>query len=218
MSEISRSGSASYDPVAAAYAENLYGELALKPLDRHLLSRFAEEVRERGRVADVGCGPGQIARYLRDNGADVFGIDLSPEMVRIAAKLNQDIEFCIGDMRHLDLANASLAGIVAFYSLIHFDAPDLERALREFRRAIRDSGVLLIAFHIGDHTLHVDDMWGQSVSLDFHFLLPDAVVAALESSGFRVTEWTERDPYEGAEHESRRCYLFARPARSGPAA
>jgi hypothetical protein len=57
--------SESYDSAAQAYAEHLAGELVHKPLDRHLLSRFAEEMRGRGLVADLGCGPGHISRGAR---------------------------------------------------------------------------------------------------------------------------------------------------------
>ena len=67
---------ASYDAVAAAYVEHIYTELAQKPLDRHLLNRFAEEVRERGTVGDLGCGPGHVARYLHDQGVRMLGVDI----------------------------------------------------------------------------------------------------------------------------------------------
>ncbi len=199
----------SYDNVASAYAEHLYHELDKKPLDRHLLNRFAEETAARGLVADVGCGPGQVGRYLHDRGVQTLGIDLSPKMIRLASGLNPGMQFQVGDMRSLDLPDASLAGIVAFYSVIHLGPADIAPVFREFRRVLADDGTLLVAFHIGDKTLHVDDMWGKSVSLDFRFLHPPDVTAALESAGFTVTESTEREPYEGAEHPSRRCYLFA---------
>lgn len=68
----------SYDSAAEAYAQHLASELDRKPLDRHLLNRFAEEVRGRGLVADIGCGPGHVARYLHDRGVSIVGIDLSP--------------------------------------------------------------------------------------------------------------------------------------------
>lgn len=71
----------SYDSAARAYAEHLADELSGKPLDRHLLNRFAEATRGRGLVADLGCGPGHIARYLHEQGVTVAGIDLSPQMV-----------------------------------------------------------------------------------------------------------------------------------------
>jgi SAM-dependent methyltransferase len=210
MSDDSDSLRASYDSLAAAYVEHISNELAGKPLDRHLLNRFAEEVRDRGTVGDLGCGPGHVARYLHEQGVRILGIDLSPEMVRWATRLNPGLDFRVGDIRSLDLPDASLTGIVAFYSVIHLQEPELDTAFREFRRVLAPNGVLLVSFHIGDHTLLVDDLWGQAVNLDFRFLLPHEVVASLHSAGLAVTESVEREPYEGAEYPSRRCYLFAR--------
>ncbi len=210
MDDRTRIVRASYDTVAAAYAEHLAGELAGKPLDRHLLNRFAEEVRSRGRVLDLGCGPGHIAAYLRAQGAAVFGIDLSPEMVRHARELNPGIEFVVGDMRALDVEDASVAGILAFYSLIHFEDEGIATALEEMRRVLTPDGLLLAAFHIGEETLHRDELWGQPISLDFRFLMPAGVRGQLEAAGFAVTESVEREPYPDVEYPSRRCYLFAR--------
>src|SRR5436305_944289 len=120
----------SYDAIAGAYAEHLASELSGKPLDRHLLNRFAEGVKDRGLTLDLGCGPGHSARYLREQGVEVLGIDLSPEMVREARRLNPGIELRVGDMRALDLPDASLAGVVSFYSLIHLEDPEIAPALQ----------------------------------------------------------------------------------------
>lgn len=201
---------ASYDAVAAAYVEHLYNELAQKPLDRHLLNRFAESVRGRGLVADVGCGPGHVARYLHDQGVQVLGIDLSGEMIRWASQLNPNLEFRVDDMRSLQLPDGTLTGIVAFYSIIHLDGADFGVALRELRRVLADDGLLLVSFHIGEQTVHRDEMWGQPVSLDFRFLMPNDVIASLQAASFAVIETIEREPYIGAEFASRRCYLLAK--------
>jgi SAM-dependent methyltransferase len=63
----------SYDSAADAYASHLASELAAKPLDRHLLNRFAEAIAGKGTVADLGCGPGHVARYLHDRGVHMIG-------------------------------------------------------------------------------------------------------------------------------------------------
>ncbi|HXU29670.1 MAG TPA: methyltransferase domain-containing protein [Thermoanaerobaculia bacterium] len=204
----------SYDAVASEYVEHLFAELEGKPLDRHLLNRFAEEVRGRGLVGDFGCGPGHVARYLQEQGVRVLGIDVSPEMIRQAARLTPGVEFRVGDLLALDLPDASLAGIVAFYSVIHFEPAQLDLAFGQMRRVLASDGVLLLSFHIGEKTLHLDELWGRAVSLDFRFLVPSEIVAALHAAGFVVTESTEREPYEGAEYPSRRCYLLARPGLS----
>lgn len=201
---------ASYDSAAEAYAEHLATELDHKPLDRHLLNRFAEETRGRGLVADLGCGPGQVARYLEEQGATVVGIDLSPEMIRVATGLHPGIEFRVGDMNRLDLPGASLAGIVAFYAIVHFSPAELGAIFEEFRRVLSPGGLALISFHIGDEVVHADDLFGSPVSLDFRFHVPSAVVEALRGAQLAVIEHVEREPYEGAEYPSRRCYLLAR--------
>jgi SAM-dependent methyltransferase len=200
---------ASYDRVAQEYAAQFFGELAHKPLDRALLDAFTEEVKSLGQVADIGCGPGQIARYLADHGVDAMGIDLSPEMVALASRLSPAIPFHVGSMLALDLPDASLGGITAFYSIIHLPPTEVPQALREFHRVLRPVGPLLLAFHVGDERLHRDEWWEQPVSLDFQFYRPETLERELEGTGFRVLARLVRAPYAPLEHPSQRGYLLA---------
>jgi len=202
----------SYDSVARAYAAYLASELSSKPLDRHLLNRFAEEVRGRGLVADLGCGPGHVARYLHDQGVSMVGIDLSPQMIEEARRLNPEQEFRVGDMRKLSLPDASLVGAIAFYSIVHFAPDELPAIMAELRRALMPGGLILVAFHIGRDVVHVDELFGEPVNLDFRFYVPADVVDALRATGLVVIEQVERKPYPGAEFPSRRGYLLARAA------
>ncbi|MFI5327009.1 MAG: class I SAM-dependent methyltransferase [Candidatus Rokuibacteriota bacterium] len=210
MSEDASRVRESYDELAATYTERLFAELAGKPLDRHLLNRFAEDVRDRGLVADLGCGPGHVARYLHEQGVRMLGIDLAPRMIEWARKLSPEIEFRVGDMRALELLDGALAGLVAFYSLIHLEEREMVPTLRELRRVLAPGGLLLIAFHIGEETVHRDELWGHAVSLDFRFLMPARVVTSLIEAGFVALERIEREPYPVVEHASRRGYLLAR--------
>jgi SAM-dependent methyltransferase len=200
----------SYDSAAEAYAEHLADELTHKLLDRHLLNRFAEEVRGQGLVADLGCGPGHVARYLHEQGVSMFGIDLSEQMIEVARRLNPGIDFRAGDMTRLDLPDSSLAGVVAFYSIVHFTPAELGGVMLEMRRVLAPGGLALISFHIGDEVVHVEDLFGASVNLDFRFHLPRNVIEALQDAKLQIREHVEREPYDGAEYPSRRCYLLAR--------
>src|SRR4051812_3525243 len=108
-----------YDTAAREYADRFTGELAHKPLDRELLRRFASEVGGRGEVWDLGCGPGQTTAFLHGCGVNVRGLDLSPDLLREARQRHLGIEFQEGDMLALPLAGGSLAGVVAFYAIVH---------------------------------------------------------------------------------------------------
>jgi SAM-dependent methyltransferase len=200
---------ASYDRVARAYAERFAGELAHKPLDRELLTRFASEVRERGEVYDLGCGPGQTTAFLHGCGVSVRGLDISAELVREARQRHPGLIFEQGDMLALPVADASLAGVIAFYAIVHLSPAGLRRALAEMHRVLRPGGRLLLAFHIGEGPIHVDEFLGHSVSLDFVFFAPQVVSGELARAGFNSVEVIERNPYPEVEYPSRRAYVFA---------
>jgi SAM-dependent methyltransferase len=200
----------SYNLVADEYARRIFDELKHKPLDRQLLDRFAAGVRDAGPVCDMGCGPGHVARYLHEQGLEACGMDLSPAMVERAACLTPGVEFRQGDMLALDAADGSWAGIAAFYSIIHIPRSDLLQALGEIRRVLRPGGLLLLAFHIGDEVIHLDDWWGQTVCVDFFFYRSDEMADYLRAAGFEIEEIIEREPYPDVEHQSRRSYIFAR--------
>ena len=201
----------SYDRIADEYARQIYGELAGKPLDRAILDRFAERLRGRGVVCDMGCGPGQIGRYLADRGLLVVGVDLSPGMVAQAAALNPDVTFRVGDMTALDEPDGAWAGIAAFYSIIHVPPGDIVAALTEMRRVLQPDGLLLLAFHTGDEVVRSEELMGQAVALDFWFYTPEQMRRWLGEAGYGVEEIIEREPYApDVEHQSRRAYVLAR--------
>ena len=150
----------SYDRVAAEYTRRIASELDGKPFDRALLDRLADDLREAGPVCDLGCGPGHVGRYLADRGVEVVGVDLSPGMLGEARRRNPGIPFVQGDMRDLPVPDASWAGIVCFYAIVHLRPDELPEAFAEFHRALRRVGRLVVAFHVGNEVVHSDEWWG----------------------------------------------------------
>src|ERR1700732_2007752 len=132
----------SYDRLAEEYTRRISDELQHKPFDRALLDRFARQTNGRGEVCDMGCGPGHVARYLRDAGASVFGLDLSPGMLKQARKLNPDIPFREGNMLALDIPDGTLAGVAAFYAVVNIPKPTLPLVFREIQRVLQPGGLL----------------------------------------------------------------------------
>lgn len=200
---------ASYDTVAEEYTRRIYGELKDKAFDRQWLERFAERVRGGGWTCDLGCGPAQIARYLRDYEVRVFGLDLSFGMLRTAKRLNPHCGFVQGSMLVMPLATGSLAGIAAFYSIIHIERERVVDALAEMRRVLRPEGCLLLAFHLGAGSVEEKDLWGYPADFSANFFTSAEMLGYLASAALVVDEAAEREPYPEVEYHSRRAYIIA---------
>lgn len=200
----------SYDTVAREYADEIYAELAGKPFDRDLLDQFAGRVRGRGPVCDLGCGPAQIARYLRDKGVNAFGVDLSAGMLEQARRLNPDLQFVQTSMLALGLRSGQLAGVAAFYSIIHIPRSRVEGVLAEVRRVLQPGGLCLFTFHLGSEDSHHEELFGRPVSLDIALFSTDEMCGYLKAADLAIEQALERDPYSlDVEYQSRRGYILA---------
>ncbi|MFE3034304.1 class I SAM-dependent methyltransferase [Streptomyces canus] len=196
-----------YDTVAEDYAEQFRDVLTVSPLDRVLLSGFAELVGD-GQVADLGCGPGRITAHLASLGLSVFGLDLSESMLAIARRENPGLRFEQGSMLELDLPDGALAGAVSWYSSIHTPVDELPRLFAEFHRVLAPGGHLLVAFQAGDKDRHHDRPWGRPVALTFRRRRPEQITGLLGAAGFSLVSQTVREP--GPEEVSQQAFLIAR--------
>jgi SAM-dependent methyltransferase len=179
---------ASYDTVAATFAEQLRDLLATTPYERAALGLFADQVRAAGGgpVADVGCGAGRITAHLHGLGLEVFGIDLSPQMVAVARRDHPDLRFEVGSMTGLDLPDASLDGLVAWYSLIHIPDADIAGVLAQLRRVLRPACPLLVAFHAGVGSELRTSGYGHPIQLQVYRREPAQLIEWLDAAGFTV--------------------------------
>ncbi len=199
-----------YDTVAGEYSKEFLGEHEKKPMDREMLRRFAGEIRDKKPVWDLGCGPGQTTKYLHDLEIKISGLDLSEKTVAEARKNYPEISFRRGNMLDLDFPDSSIAGIVSFYAIVHFTRSQVETAFREIFRVLRQEGIFLLTFHIGDETIRQEEFLGKIIDVDFMLFPTEFIAGCLESAGFKEIEITEREPYPEVEYESRRAYVFAR--------
>jgi SAM-dependent methyltransferase len=174
-----------YTSVAELYIE-LFGTSQQVDADdlafirRHLANRP-------GTVLDLGCGPGHLTGYLHALGVDARGIDLVPEFIAHARASHPGVDYQLGSMERLDVADESIDGILAWYSLIHLPPDELDGVLKEFRRVLTPTGRLVLgifdAEEVGafDHKVVTAYRWPV-----------DAISERLVRAGFREVERLRR--------------------------
>ncbi|MET0418651.1 MAG: class I SAM-dependent methyltransferase [Actinoplanes sp.] len=178
-----------YSSVADLYIE-LFGtrqqvhadDLAL--IGRHLAGRP-------GTVLDLGCGPGHITDYLRSLGVDATGIDMVPEFIAHARAAHPNGTYHLGSMEDLDVADHSVAGILAWYSLIHLPPQRFDGMLARFRRAMAPGGTLVLGVFVADEVSAFD----HKVATAYRWPL-DEVSHRLTRAGFTEVERLPR-PSDG---------------------
>ena len=161
-------------------------------------------------MLEIGCGPAaHIGRYVADLGRRVVGIDLSEGALRVARRLNPTMPLLAADMHALPVRSNSVAGIVAFYSMIYEAADGVSTALAEFRRVLHRGGALLLAVHAGEGAHHFGDYKGIAVDITLHYRAPDDFGALVRRAAFALHACEVRPPYP-FEHATDRLYVAAR--------
>ncbi|UKA50173.1 class I SAM-dependent methyltransferase [Arthrobacter sp. FW305-123] len=139
--------SAAYSARAAEYT-SLFGSISsAHPADQQLVLEWASGLS--GKVLDAGCGPGQWTNFLHSAGVDVEGVDLVPEFLETARQNFPEVPFSLGSFETLPTPDQSLAGILAWYSVIHTPPANIGRVLDEFARCTKPDGGLLLGFFDG---------------------------------------------------------------------
>jgi ubiquinone/menaquinone biosynthesis C-methylase UbiE len=184
----------SYDTVATSYADVVRDALTRDSYLRGALAMFAGMV-DGGPVADVGCGPGHVTAHLRGLGVDAFGVDLSPGMIEVARRDHPGLRFEVGSMTDLDLPDASVTGLLAWWSLIHVPDELVPAVFGQFRRVLRPGGPVLLGFHVGDESrLKTEGYGGHPMKVHVHRRRPDRVAGWLRDAGFTVEAQLLLDP------------------------
>ncbi|MFE3441594.1 class I SAM-dependent methyltransferase [Nocardia sp. NPDC059180] len=204
-----------YDGMAELYADFAAGNLARNPFDRAMLGIFAELVRDNGSgpVADIGCGPGRLTTHLAELGLDAFGIDLSPEMIMLANRLYPGPRYAVGTMERLEIADASLAGLLAWYSIIHLPPQRVPDVLAEFHRVLADGGYALLGFQATDPPELVT-AFDHKVAEAYRWS-PERLLELLEAAGFAPVTRMVREPEPDERFGQAYLLVTKVPSRTG---
>lgn len=194
-----------YDDMAADYAVRYGGELGPKDPDTEFLDLALADLPD-GPVLDIGCGPGQVSRYLAGHGRAAIGIDFAPGMLAAAARMVPGARLIAADLLSLPLRPASCAGAVASYSLHHLPAARFKTALAGIRRILKPGGVLVIVTHGGTGEEWLDQPQGRIVLSRYS---PADLADRLRACGFTPALTSTRPPHPG-EYPADKVRMSAR--------
>ncbi|OAE03562.1 class I SAM-dependent methyltransferase [Arthrobacter sp. OY3WO11] len=136
-----------YEAKADEYAERFGTMAAVHQSDRDLVAGWAQGIS--GHIIDAGCGPGHWTGFLKDLGCDIEGVDLVARFIDAARTSFPQAMFRTASLDNLGSRDGQLAGILAWYSVIHLPPGELHVALAEFARCLRPGGTVVLGFFDG---------------------------------------------------------------------
>jgi SAM-dependent methyltransferase len=113
-------------------------------------------------ILDVGCGPGRWVQLLHDKLPNIryYGLDLYPNMLLTHPALNC---VTVADAQRIPFADATFDVVMANHMLFH--VPDVERALREFRRVLKPGGVVMATTNSVQNLPEVQALMRRAITL-----------------------------------------------------
>lgn len=108
--------------------------------------------RTNAKVLEIGCGPGNITKYLLSKRPDfaIFGIDIAPNMIELAKKNNPSASFAIMDSRQMDEIKTKYDGIVCGFCLPYLSQTDSQKLIKDCYNLLNENGLIYISFVEGD--------------------------------------------------------------------
>jgi len=198
-----------YSRIAEKYANVFFNELEHKPLDKKLYELFASKVSKNKKCIEIGCGSGEVSKYLKSIGINIIGIDKSKEMIEQAKILNKNIEYIQGDVFKLPFENNSIDGIVAPYLIVNFSKIEIKKSLQEMNRVMVSNSPLLITFHVGyNNKLRIKNFLIENNNIVFILHKVGKIKKLMKETLFSIEEVIIKEPYEG--EITKRAFIYGK--------
>jgi len=126
------------------------------------------------KVLDIGCGPGNITRFLFSKRPDfqIEGIDVAPNMVKLAQRNNPTASFRVMDCKNVGGIKERFHGIISGFCLPYLSQEECGKLIADAYNLLSDDGVLYFSFVEGDprDSGFKTSSTGDSVYFNYHLL------------------------------------------------
>lgn len=141
-------------------------------------------------ILEIGCGPGNITKYLLEKRADfkITAIDIAPNMIALAKKNNPTADFKVFDSRNIDKLKNEYNAIIAGFCIPYLSKFDCSKLINDSANLLVDSGIIYLSFVEGSYE-NSDFQSGSSGNrIYFYYHNLNGFKKELETNNFEIIE------------------------------
>lgn len=180
-----------YDRCAGAYEARF---MDITPY-KQTFDAFLRHVHDSGSLLDLGCGPGNVSRYLLSQRPSLalVGVDLSEEMIRIARRNVPQARFEVKDIREIDFPNASFDHVVASFCLPFLYNEEAEALIGTLARITSKGGCIYLSTMMGSGSGYETTSFSGSHQMFFNYYTKDFLDGLFGRNALTVLEYTTQE-------------------------
>lgn len=109
-------------------------------------------VKDKAKILEIGCGPGNITKYLLSKRPDfeIFGIDIASNMIELAKRNNPAADFAVLDSREISKLEKKYDGIICGFCLPYLSQAESHKLITDSYKLLNEDGLLYLSFVEGD--------------------------------------------------------------------
>jgi cyclopropane fatty-acyl-phospholipid synthase-like methyltransferase len=139
-------------------------------------------------VLELGCGPGNITKYLLTKRPDfeIDAVDVAPNMIALAQQNNPTAQCKVMDVREIDCIQKEYDAIVCGFCIPYLSATDVSKLIADCHHLLMQNGVIYLSFVAGDYDQSDFQKGSSSDRVYFYYHSLESVVQSFEKQGFSV--------------------------------
>jgi ubiquinone/menaquinone biosynthesis C-methylase UbiE len=160
-------------------------------------------------ILDMGCGDGRDLKIFSEKNYQVYGIDLSKELLNLAKKKVPNGILKNMDIRKLDFKDNFFDGIWSVASLLHLEKKDVLKSLKETNRVLKKGGIMCLCVKKGSNEKLILDKRYNSKKFYSYFQKKELENLVLDA-GFEILELKIIKPENKYYNKDSEIRLFAK--------
>jgi len=176
-----------YDAVAGAYQDKFMD----LDLYNDTYDTFCRLVKKTGaRIFEIGCGPGNITRYLLKQRPDFVleAIDVAPNMIRLAQANNPTARFTVMDCREIDMLTHTFDGIICGFCMPYLSKEDVAKMMQDCAFLLNPGGIFYFSAIEGDYARSGFEAGSTGHKTYVYYHETEWLLEQLRESGFSLIE------------------------------